>query len=230
MKIISNEKIIQRNKKIGSFTTIASLVVLAGGLVMSFTVDYYTYSFLCLLLGFILSQVGIYYGSRWGRSPREDEKISAALKGLEDKYSLYHYTAFVPHLLVGPAGIWIILPYFQGGTITFDEKKGRWHQKGGSLYLKMFAQESLGRPDMDIKSYQEDALRFFQKNMSGKPIPQIQTVLVFTNPKVDVQAQNAPTPTVEVEKLKDFIRRMVKESPVSEDVYKPVIDMLPKPE
>ena len=105
MRIISNEKLIKRNNRIGTYLTFGSLAVLIGGLALSFLAppQYISYSFLALILGFILSQVGIYMGNRYGRKPRPDESISAALKGLDDKYSLYHYMTPVSHLLVGPA-------------------------------------------------------------------------------------------------------------------------------
>jgi hypothetical protein len=226
MKIISNEKLIKRNKVIGQVTTISSLVILAIGLYLSFqnTTSYITYSFLALILGFILSQIGVYMGNRWGRRPRPDEVIDASLKGLDDRYSLYHYVTPVPHLLLGPAGIWIILPYVQGGTISF--KKDRWHQKGGNAFLKFFAQEGIGRPDLEVLANTTDLQRFFEKKQPGSEIPPIQSILVFTNKNVVLNIENAPIPTITVEKLKDFIRRVTKEKPVSDEKINSVAQLL----
>ena len=56
MKIVSNNKLIRRNKKIGNYTTIGSLVILGLGLYISFTAqtsDGFTWSLVCLLLGFL---------------------------------------------------------------------------------------------------------------------------------------------------------------------------------
>ncbi|MEN4100885.1 MAG: hypothetical protein ROW52_13265, partial [Anaerolineaceae bacterium] len=126
MKIVTNQKLIKRNSRIGQTTTLVSLAILAGGLFMSFNADLIQYSFFALLLGFILSQVGIHYGTKFGRSPRPDERLSQALKGLGEQYVLYHYSGPVPHLLVGPSGIMPLLPYNQRGTITYDENRKRW--------------------------------------------------------------------------------------------------------
>ncbi len=227
MKIISNEKMIKRNATIGRYTTLASLAILGIGLFISFQPQYVQYSFIALLVGFILSQVGIYFGSRWGRSPRPDETISAALKGLNDQYTLYHYVAPVSHLLLGPAGIWILQPYFQKGTITYDEAKGRWKQKGGNLYLKIFAQEGLGRPDLEARSNEETMAGYLQKQLGDTEIPPIKAALVFTNDKAELDAQNAPIPTVTDEKLKDLIRRKAKEEPVSMEQIRLVEKALP---
>jgi hypothetical protein len=230
MKIITDRKLIKRNQKIGQITTYASMGVLAVGLYLSFKQMYITWSFLALLLGFALSQIGIYYGSRWGRSPRPDEGISAALKGLDGRYSLYHYTSPVGHLLIGPAGLWVLSPYYQKGTITYDEKKNRWGHKSGNLYMKKFAQESLGRPDLEIKHLKEDMQKFLVKNSPEISFPETKVVLVFTNEKAILEAENAPYPTIHITKLKDFMRRQAKENPVNQDVISILEEKLPKEE
>lgn len=230
MKIVTNMNTIKRNKKIGQYTTIASLVVLGAGLIVSFKPEYVTISFAALLVGFVLSQVGIYFGTRWGRSPRPDEKISQALKGLEDKYTLYHYETDVPHLLVGPAGIWALIPFHQGGTITYDTAKGRWKQKGGNLYMKIFAQESLGRPDNEVKSIMEDAQRYLSRVASNLELPPVQVALIFTSEKANIQADEAPVPTLAAGKLKDFIRRKAKETPAPIESIKLLQKLLPEEE
>jgi len=228
MKIITNPKLIQRNRQIGRVTTIIALVVLGIGLYISFAIQsLVTYSFLALIVGFLLSQVGIYFTSRWGRSPRPDESLSAALKGLDDKYSLYHYRTSVSHLLIGPAGIWVLLPYSQKGVITYDSTKHRWKQKGGSTFLKIFTQEGLGRPDLDAKSASDNLNKFFQKEFTDTNIPQIQTALVFVESGTDVQAQDAPIPTLPAEKLKDFIRRQAKKDPLELEQIKLIQTSLP---
>lgn len=228
MKIISNDKLIARNRKIGQITTFASLAILAAGLIASFSQNYFNLSFAALLLGFVLSQVGIYFGSRWGRSPRPDEKLSQALKGLDDKYSLYHYTTSVPHLLVGPAGIWILMPYPQSGTIHYDTNKDRWKQKGGSLYLKIFAQEGLGRPDLEAHSYEVEMQKYLRKLLGENlDLPPIQPILVFTNEKTVVQSENAPIHALNIAKLKDFIRHQAKANPIPIESIKIIQKALP---
>lgn len=230
MKIVTNQKLIERNKKIGQYTSIGSLVILMAGLYFSFQSTAYSIviAFSALLLGFILSQVGIYFGTRWGRSPRPDEVITASLKGLEEKYTLYHYLTGVSHLLVGPAGIWVLIPYAVKGMITYDEKKERWKHKGGSIYLKIFAQEGLGRPDLDIENDVLEARKYIQKVSEGIPALPVQAALVFINDKITVDAANAPAPTLAAGKLKDFFRRKAKEEPASMEIIKNLQIVLPK--
>ena len=219
MDITTNERLINRNARIGQITSIIGLVVLAGGMFISFTrPEYFTISLIALLVGFGLSQIGIYFGNRWGRRPRPDEILNTALKGLDGRYSLYHYSTPTSHLLVGPAGVWILMPRQQAGTITYDESKKRWRQKGGNLYLKIFAQENLGRPDLEIGSELHAISSFLEKNLPEEEVPDVNAALILTNEKVVVDADNAPAPTLDVRKLKDFIRKTAKGKPISSNL------------
>ena len=230
MKIITNEKLIKRNKTIGQVTTIASLLILGAGLYVSFTDtsgSLISITFGALIFGFLLSQVGIYFGNRWGKSPRPDEKLTAALKGLDDRYTLYHYYGPVSHLLLGPSGVTPLLPYSQSGKILFDAKRGRWTQKGGNLYLKLFGQEGLGRPDMEVRYNTDDLTKFLTKN-SIEPLPPIQPVLVFLNPKAELEVADAAAPTLDVDKLKDWVRKHSKEGAIPSAQQKRIEALFPQ--
>lgn len=227
MKIISNPKKIKRYYKIGLYTSLASLVFLfiAVGLTITGRVDLTNYSFLAMAFGLILSQIGVFFANRWGKSPRVDERITQGLKGLDDRFTLYHYVAPVPHLLTGPSGLWLLVPQYQPGVITYENK--RYRQQGVRLFGRLIGQEGLGRPEMEAESYKEDLLKFLKKSLPEESLPQIYQVIVFTNAKASVQAQDAPIPTLHVDKLKDYIRRMTKELPANLNAVRQVEDLLP---
>jgi hypothetical protein len=231
MKILTNEKTIRRNAKIGQFTSLASLLILGGGMYVSFAYPtQLSISFGALLVGFILSQVGIYFGNRWGRRPRIDEKISAALKGLGKEYTLYHFLTPVNHLLVGPAGIWVIEPYYQRGTISFE--KGKWKQKGGGFflgYLKIFAQEGLGNPGFEVKADLDSLTEAFKKALTdGGEVPPVNAVLVFTDPRAELKTDEAPWPTLKIDQLKTHIRNAAKQNPLPAAEVKRAAAILPE--
>jgi hypothetical protein len=214
MKIIKNEPLIQRNRKIGNYTMIATIVLLVAGVYLSFQqTQLFMYALVCMFAALIIQQVSIFFSNRFGRTPRTDELIDKELKGLDDKYTLYHYKTPVAHFLLGPAGAWIIAPYFQAGSINFDEKKNRWVQKGGNVFLKTFGQEGLGRPDLDIKGFSSDFERFLKRKQLDNNISEIKSVLVFFNPKAVIENAAAPIPAITIDKLKDFIRRNAKQQP-----------------
>lgn len=209
MKIIKNEKLIQRNGKIGQYTSLAALLVLGGGMYISLQKpEYFTYSIVSLVIGFVMTQVGMYMGNRWGRSPRPDEKIDAGLKGLHSEFNMFHYVTPVSHLLVGPSGVWVLLPYHQGGKISFE--KNRWKLSGGSFlqkYMRIFGQEGLGRPDIDAENEVRSLNKFFAKNLDESFTPEVKPILLFTNESVELTAGDSPIPAMKIKQLKEFMRQ-----------------------
>ena len=218
MNIYTNESLVRRNARIAQISMLAGLLILAGGMFISFRMpEQFGLSLAALMAGFALSQIGIYFSNRWGRRPRPDELLNQALKGLDDKYALYHYKTPVSHLLVGPPGIWMLMPRHQRGTITFQN--GRWKQRGGNLYMKIFAQEGLGRPDLEVTSETETLKRYLDQRIEDESIlPPIQTALIFTHPKANInipEDENPPAETIPLNKLKDLIRKKAKEKVLS---------------
>lgn len=230
MKIISDPKKINRNSKIGLYTSLASLIFLFAAVGLTLfgfnNTSYTSYSFGAMVVGLLLSQVGVYYANRWGKSPRVDERITQGLKGLDDRYTLYHYVTPVPHLLAGPAGVWVLTPEYQAGSITYANN--RFRQNGVGLFSRIIGQEGLGRPEMEAKGYQEEIEKYLRKSLGDAPLPDVQPAIVFTSPKASVQTPDAPIPTMHVDKLKDFIRRMAKETPANMDKIRQVQQALPE--
>jgi len=230
MKIVSHPKKIKLYYKIGLYTSLGSLVLLfaAVGLTLAGQgrPDLTTYSFIAMILGLVLSQVGVYFANRWGKPPRVDERISAGLKGLDDRYVLYHFTTPVPHLLTGPSGVWVLVPQYQAGTITFENN--RYKQRGVKLFSRIVGQEGLSRPELEAQGYCQDMEKYLKKSLAQEKLPPVQSLILFTNPKAVVQVQESPIPTMHVEKLKDFIRRKAKEQPAEMAKVRLVQDQLPQ--
>ncbi|NWG35755.1 MAG: hypothetical protein HXY42_15105 [Chloroflexi bacterium] len=230
MKIIKNEKLIKRNGKIGQWTSLGALAVLGLGMYISFTrTDLFVYSIAALLVGFTLTQIGMYMGNRYGRSPRPDEKLDAGLKGLQNEFTLYHYIAPASHLLVGPAGIWVLLPYHQRGRVTYQ--KNRWRMNGGGFlqtYMRIFGQESLGRPDIEAESEVGAVRKHLAKHMDEAQIPPIHAMLVFTGDDVEIDSTNAPIPAMKLKEIKEFFRKKAKEKPIGQMQLAVVKETLPQ--
>ncbi len=218
MKIIKNEKLIQRNGKIGSILSLAALAVLGLGMYISLVrQDLFTYALIALIVGFIMTQIGMYLGNRFGRRPRPDEKLDAGLKGLPGDYTMYHYATPASHLLVGPAGVWLLMPYHQRGQVVF--KKNRWQMSGGGFiqsYMRIFGQEGLGRPDVEIDKEAGSLQKFLAKRMDGAELPEIKPAIVFTSDEVEIEHEGAEIPALKIKQLKDFLRQKAKEKPIGQ--------------
>ena len=209
MKTIKNEKLIKRNAKIGQWLSLGALAVLGAGMYISFTrVDLFAYSIAALVVGFTMTQIGMYFSNRWGRSPRIDEQLDAALKGLSNEDAIYHFVTPVPHLFVGAAGVWVLLPFHQRGKVTYY--KNRWRLTGGGFmqaYMTIFGQEGIGRPDLEMEAQINSVKKYLAKQMDENEIPEIQGALVFTSGQVEIDTTDAPAPALKIKQLKEFIRQ-----------------------
>jgi hypothetical protein len=220
MKIITNEKLVKRNARIGQVATVAGLLVLVGGMVLTFRNPNFAYlAWIALILGFAFSQIGLSFSNRWGRHPRPDEQIDQGLKGLSDQYSIYHYTTPAAHLLVGPSGLWVILPYYQTGNIVYEKK--RWRQKGGGVmqrYMRVFGQEGLGRPELEASEQVSSLDQYFKKNLPDLELEKPNVVIVFVNERAELSVEDAPILTLPVKQLKNTIRKSAKSKPLAPEL------------
>ena len=230
MKIIKNEKLIARNSKIGQFTSLGALAVLGVGMYISFAKpELFYYSLIALVLGFVMTQVGMYFTNRWGRTPRPDEQLDASLKGLPGETVIYHYVTPATHLLVGPAGIWVLMPYHQRGKVSYA--KNRWKLSGGGFmqaYMTIFGQEGIGHPDLELDNQIESLKKYFAKKMEGDEVPEIKGALVFTNDQIEIDAAEAPLPALQIKKLKEFMRQKTKEQSMGSLMLQKIISALPQ--
>ncbi len=219
MKIYFDEKMIKRNKRIGTILKWLSLVIMAIGLWIVFQPSVAenptltTLVFTIVIIGFFMSSIGNYLNSRFGQSPRPDELIDKSLKGLDDRYAMFHYTSPVSHLLIGPAGVWSITPSFIDGTLEYNEKRNTWRRKGGSFINKFISQETLGNPQRELQANQKDLDRFLKKNKIDIEMPLNGAVLLLhKNANLEEQPESDIL-IIKADKFKDKLRKIAKENP-----------------
>ena len=218
MKIVIDEKMVARNKKLSSIFRWASFIIMLAGLFIVFQPEVVnnptltTVVFAIIIVGFLLSSISNFLGSRFGRSPRPDELIDKSLKGLDDRFSIYHYELPIPHLLVGPGGVWSIIPSYVDGEIEFNQKKKIWVRKGGSVLNKFLARETLGRPDKEFATHQKDLDQFIkQNNLNFNLSLNKVVVLMHKNAAVGEQV-DSEIQVLPADKLKYKLRKQSKEN------------------
>ena len=101
---------------------------------------------------------------------------------------------------------------------------------GGILqkYLRLFAQEGIGRPDLEIESDINRISKFLRKKLPDLELPPINSALVFYHHEVVLETGEAPVPTIFNKKLKDFIRKRAKEKSLIPETMDAVIGVLDK--
>jgi hypothetical protein len=121
------------------------------------------------------------------------------------------------------------MPKPQKGSIGYA--KNRWQHRGGSLYLKLFAQEGIGRPDLEVREEIRRVQEYLNKEMEGASIPDVRAALVFTNPQVSIDIPEDETPpaeTIQAAKLKDLVRKNAKEKALTSTTALTVNNVLQK--
>jgi len=211
MKAVTNEKLIARNAKIGTWSSLVGLAVLGIGLYISIKLpEYLLLSFLCLLAGILLSNVGLYNANRWVKKPRPDEVLTKALKGFDRRYYLYHYVLPVSHVLVSPSGLFVIVARNQDGPIYYAD--GRWRQKFNLFRAFGLLGEGVGNPVRDAAGEVRKMQKFLAKQQLELDEVPVQPLIVFTNEKAELHVQDPPLPVLDPKGLKDFLRKAAKDT------------------
>ena len=214
MNAITNERLIKRNARLAKYIYPVGLLVLGSGLLVSFRrPDLLIIPYSTLIIGFLLSNFAVSLTNRYVSRPdrpRPDRALSDALKGLDDRYRLYSFILPAAYTLICPAGVYVVIPKFQGGSLTWDERRKRFRHRGGSIFRNLFGQEGLGSPLIEASGEVRKLVRFLEKEF-GEEAPPVKSVIVFTNPKIDMQGLNGvPIPTIKAKRLNAFLRKQPK--------------------
>lgn len=223
MRKISNPRMLKRNKQIGNISHIAGLLVLAGGLAATFYLpERLDLSYLSVILGFILVNIGNTFTNRWGKIPPPDEAVDNLLKGLDNRYTIVHYRLGAEHALFTPQGIVAILGKYERGKVGFDGKK--WRQSGVSGFMKFFGAEALGNPSADSQFEAEALTRKLRKILKTDDVPPVRPVIAFVNNTTQVDADSSPVPALHASKVKDYIRHLPKNPTLRPEQFRQVLE------
>jgi hypothetical protein len=216
MNVYTNKGYVERRATLGKWASLVGLVVLGGGFLISLRVpELFFISFATLIVGFLLSNVGIYYANRYARPDRPDAVLVQALKGLDKRHALYQFLLPVSHVLCEPGGLTVLIVKPQEGLIIYDN--GKWRNKQGwSRLLRWVGQEGLGKPDLEIESEAATMREWLQKQAPDLEAP-IRGVVIFTNANAELQLNDPPVPALAPKQLKGWLRKAGKLPPLSEE-------------
>jgi hypothetical protein len=208
MQNIVNEVRVSRGARLGKIATFGGLGFLVVGLIVSLVMQnspVLFVAFLCLLLGLIVSTVGTSNMNRWVREPRADQSLAQGLKGFDERFRLYNYFLPAPHVLLAPTGLWVLTALGQDGVIRFEG--GKFHRKKTlGRALRFMADEGLGRPFAEADSQVQALRALLDKSGVGEGV-EIQSILVFYNPRAELVVSEPPRPVTNSKGLKRALRR-----------------------
>lgn len=219
MQNVLNEARIERGARVGKIATFAGLGFLGAGLVISLVLQASSLiwiSFVCLLLGLLVSTIGTMNMNRWVREPRADQALIQGLKGFDDRYRLYNYYLPAPHVLLSPLGLIVITAMGQDGVIRFEG--GKFHRNFSVLRLLRFmAEEGMGKPFAEADDQVAAVQKLLDEEGLGDQV-EIRSVVLFHNPRAELQITDPPHPVTNTKGLKKAIRKVQGQN-LPEDLY-----------
>ncbi|MCP4358970.1 MAG: NERD domain-containing protein [Chloroflexi bacterium] len=208
MITIRDDKKIARLRLLGQVASFAGMAALIGGMALVFFGDpqrVFWLQITALFVGWLLSQVGIYYSQRFFRRPRPDEVLDEALEKLARNGRLYHYSLPTPHVLLLPSGIIIFIAKYQGGKISVEGDK--WKQSGTGL-RRIFGQEGIGNPSKEAAQAIGALADFLKKNAPSVAEVPIGAMIVFTTKGVyDLDLKGSDIPAMHYTKIKGYLKQ-----------------------
>ncbi len=206
MQIIARESYIERRVKIGEWTPMLAMALLLASVFVSISrPEWLSLTMALTLLGFLLSLVGSHFLHRFVGQTAHHKTIPAALKGLNDEYTLLMYKLSVPFVLVEPGGLTAFLVKNISGEIRYEG--GKWqHRQPAKLLRQIGGQESLGRPEVVVQYLEQQLRKQLEKRLPEEMGIPVRGVVLFTHPDAQVDADEAPIPALHASKLKGWLR------------------------
>jgi hypothetical protein len=208
MQIVANTRLIQRSRRLGNILLFGGMGIMVAVLAFSFYRPAQNLIFAAFALGALLiSQLGLSLLSRYGRQPRMDEVLSESLKGLDQRYWLFHYYLGADHVVIGPPGVLVLVPRLEDGRISYDGQAW-WQSRPKSGLLRRPSRKKLRGLEQDAQAEVSALRKTLERSGLTPDSLTIQPFVVFLNPKAMVDATSAPLPNSFVKKLKNSIRHL----------------------
>lgn len=209
MIVLRDEKRIARLARLAQLFSLAGLAALVVGLLFIFISDspnVFLYQLVALVIGFGLSQVGLYLAHRYLRKPRLDLALDkAAGKFARKDGRLYHYLLPAPHVLLLPAGVVVLVAKFQTGRIS--AQGDTWRQEGIGM-RRFVGREGLGNPTREAEAMVAKMAAFIQEAAPTAADAPIFPIIVFTTPNLDnLNVKESRIPAVHAPKLSGVLRQ-----------------------
>jgi hypothetical protein len=227
MKVFVNEDFIQKRAKITRWVSIAGLGVLLLGLIVSFNKEYYFWSLPALVIGIFLASISGFNANRYVKEPRPDQSLAKALRGFDNNYHLFNYTARISHVFLTPSRVYAVLVKPQEGVVR--QQGNRWRRDFSLKRLFLFfGDEGLGNLSRDARA-EAERLQDGLEDAFGEEAPAVEALVVFTNPKTELEMREPETEDAVVltgKNLKKYIRAQRKGQPFSSDLRRRLVAFL----
>lgn len=207
MKVVFNAPLARKRRRQATLLSMGGIAILFLGLYFNFqpSRQLLLYAYMCLILGSLMSWLGVSMADLWLRPPRAEVVMGEAMKGAARSFALYHWALPADHVLLAPWGLTLFRVFNIEGAV--DIRGERWRD-ARPLTRKLF---SLGRQPVRnperILSVEADQLRqalvAVDPTLSGVPM---QLAGLFTHDGVRLAVEDPNLPVVRVDELREWLR------------------------
>jgi len=219
MVILRDDDYIAKQKKRSQQASLVGFLFLIGGFILVFIdVPYLTlFQVLALLVGFALSQYGIYLTHRFSRSPRPDEVLDESLKKVARDGRLYHYVLPAPHVLLTKGGPIVFVLKYQIGNIFASGDE--WKQTGIG-FRRFFGQEGIGNPSRDADKMVAALAGYIREHVPVLDEVPVAVMIVFTTKNIkNLDVADSSIPAMHYTKVRGFMRQKGFGDPLPKEEY-----------
>lgn len=223
MRVIVNEPLVEKRSTWGRRIMSAGFAILLLAVFLSFSQQTVWGAYGVMLVGLIIINVGVYFGGKFMRKPRPDQILDKALKGLDHGSRLYNYLLPVDHVLLSPPGLFVLMLKSQDGQITGQGEKWRRRLNLWSSFRALF-EPRLGNPGRQARNEAAKVQNWLHTRLSDTEVP-VRPVIVFVNPKAQLQLEEPSVPAVAVADLKGYLRTALEEKSLPQATLKALTDL-----
>jgi hypothetical protein len=205
-----NSAKVKRNALLSRILSFGGLGIMGLGLLISFRPPYRIDLVLGLfLVGILASQIGLPMRNRWDRRPRIDEILDGALKGLDQRFAIFHYSLGARHVLICPGGVFAVIPRVEDGVINYSD--GSWTRttSRGGLFRRAGTRRIRGI-EQEAASEVDRAASFLNLPFAVRPF------IVFLHAGAEMEVREGPEIATHIKKLKSAVRKLPKAQSLSE--------------
>jgi hypothetical protein len=214
MRVVTNQPVIDRNKRIAQILFFASIALLVGSFFLTLQADFdeqTAFYFQCFTIPllFTLVLVSVRMTNSWVRIPLPWEAMEEGLKGTGGDTVMYNFLLPANHVIVSPNGIFAIVTRFQDSPQKVVDDK--WSSPRGLLTL--MRQEQIGNPTRDAKAAALQTQVFLQELLGDESI-EVQPLIVFVNPYAKVATEgelSVPVLFASSEKKKESLKQFLRD-------------------
>jgi hypothetical protein len=218
MRVVTNLLLANRNRQIANILFLVTLAALIGGFAL-INLPLFTgqqpeswmlvLQSLILPVVFVLTLLSVRQTNLWARTPKHEEALAEALKGLSRKSVLYNYYHFpARHVLIAPQGIFVIVVRWHEGRISVNGDRWHMHKNALSRLLSLLRMDGIGQPHVDAERGITKVKALLADIAPDAPVD---ALVVFVSPKAQLEIEDPVLPVLYASDAKPNLRDHLRE-------------------